>query len=267
QEPAFKASTKRYIREVVDRIYSVFTEPPLIAYIVGSELSAGSILATDAAHPDIDRYQGTFITTDTTMTATEAFLAEMADYTKSYESQSYGNTSLVSYATEVRTADILETPFLDFRCHNTYSYAVPYYRPQTTPGSHSGTLFQGYVEEIKSRHPQVPLLISESGLSVSPHAPHIGPPNYGYGGNTEAEQAAGLLQNIEDTGTTLLPTAGICVHEYLDAWWKFGLEDSYSQDPYDIEEWFGIVRLTADQDWYSTVFRSAYEVIRQAWVE
>jgi exo-beta-1,3-glucanase (GH17 family) len=267
QNTVFKEITKSYIREVVDRIYSVFNDnsPPLVAYIVGNELSETSILSTDAAHPQINNYSGNYIITDSNITATEAFLAEMADYTRTYEFETYGNISLISYANEIRTADIIETPFLDFISHNAYSYAVPYYRPNTSLGSNSGTIFQGWVEEIKSKHPNKPLLITETGLSVSPNANHVGAPNYGYGGNTELEQWTGLLQNINDINTTALPTAGVCIHEYLDAWWKFGLEDSYSQDPEDIEEWFGIVKLKNTNDWYSTEFRDSYNALKNTW--
>ena len=189
----------------------------------------------------------------------------MADYIKTYEFENYGNVSLVSYANDIRTSDIIDTPFLDFRCHNAYSYAVPYYRPNTIAGSNSGTLFQGWVEEIKLKYPNLPLLITETGLSVSPNANHAGPPNYGYGGNTTSEQTTGLLQNINDINTAALPIAGLCIHEYLDAWWKFGLEDSYSQDPNDIEEWFGIVRLAPSGNWYSTEPRDSYLAIKQIW--
>ena len=267
QNSVFKETTKSYIREVVDRIYSAFNDnsPPLVAYIVGNELSETSILSTNATHPQINNYSGNYIITDSNITATEAFLAEMADYTRTYEFETYGNISLLSYANDIRTADIIETPFLDFISHNAYSYAVPYYRPNTSLGSNSGTIFQGWVEEIKSKHPNKPLLITETGLSVSPNANHVGAPNYGYGGNTELEQTTGLLQNINDINTTALPTAGVCIHEYLDAWWKFGLEDSYSQDPDDIEEWFGIVKLINSNDLYTTEYRNSYNVIKNTW--
>ena len=267
QNTAFKETTKTYIREVVDRIYSVFTDnsPPLVAYLVGNELSETSILSTDEAHPQISSYSGNYIITDSNITATEAFLAEMADYTRTYEFETYGNITLLSYANEIRTADIIETPFLDFISHNAYSYAVPYYRPNTSLGSNSGTIFQGWVEEVKSKHPNKPLLITETGLSVSPNANHVGAPNYGYGGNTELEQTTGLLQNINDINTTALPISGVCIHEYLDAWWKFGLEDSYSQDPDDIEEWFGIVKLINSNDWYFTEFRDSYNALKNVW--
>jgi len=267
QSAEFKESTKTYIQAVIDRIYSVFNDnrPPLVAYIIGNELSESSILSTNAAHPEITNFTGNYIVTDSGITATEAFVAEMADFARTYEYETYGNQSLLSYANEIRTAEVIDIPFLDFISHNAYSYAVPYYRPGTAAGSSSGTLFQGWIEEIKAKHPNIPLLISETGLSVSPNAGQVGPPNYGYGGNTESQQAAALLQNINDVTTSTLPIAGVCIHEYLDAWWKFGLEDSYSQDPDDVEEWFGIVKINSAGDWYTTEFRPAYEAIKNIW--
>jgi hypothetical protein len=244
-DAGFKEATRAYFRSVIDRIHGVFPDgsAPLVAYLVGNEVSEGTILATNAAHPELRRYEGEHVRTDGDLNATEVFLAEMADYVKTYEQDRYGVTHLVSYANQIRTADLIDTHFLDFRSHNVYSYDIPYLRPGTAAGSVSGTLLQGWVEELKARHPDVPLLVTETGLSVSPNAPHLGPPHYGYGGNTEAEQATGLVQALEDVATAGEPLAGVVIHELLDAWWKFGLEDSYTQDPDDVEEWFGLVRL------------------------
>jgi hypothetical protein len=108
-------------------------------------------------------------------------------------------------------------------------------------------------------------LITETGLSVSPDAAHQGPPNYGYGGNTEAEQAAGIKQNLADIQSASVAIAGVTIHEYLDAWWKFGLEDSLSQDPMDVEEWFGIVRLVSNGAGYSTEERPVCNELRAIW--
>lgn len=244
-DPQFKDDTKNYVRSVIDRIHRVYADqpPPLIAYLVGNELSEATIRATNARHPEIDGYAGDYLSTGQTVNASEAFLAEMADYVKRYEHDTYGITHLVSYANDIRTADLIDTPFLDFRSHNTYSYAVPVYRPGTSGGTVSGTPLQGWVEELKSRYPELPLLITETGLSVAPDAPHVGPPHYGYGGNTLPEQATGLLEAIEAVETSRPPTAGVIIHEFLDAWWKFGLDDSYSHDPADVEEWFGVMKV------------------------
>jgi hypothetical protein len=267
QELGFKEQTKSYIREVVDRIYSVYTDnnPPLVAYLIGNELSRNSILQTNSAHPSITTFQGRFIQTSGTVNATEAFIAEMADYLKQYETTRYGRTSLVSYANDIRTADDIDVPFLDFRSHNVYSYAVPYYRPATAPGSISRTLFQGWVEELKRRYPNKPLLLTEMGLSVSPNAQHIGPPNYGYGGNTEIEQSNGLAKQLDDIESASSTIAGTCIHEFHDAWWKFGLEDSYSQDGNDVEEWFGLMKLTRSGNEYYLSPRLSYQMLSERW--
>lgn len=266
QDTAFKIQSKSYIRTVVDRVYAAYpdNDPPVVAFLVGNELSEASILSTNRAHPDITSFTGNYVIAEN-VNASEAFIAEMADYLRTYEWQRYGRTSLVSYANEIRTVDLIDTPFLDFRSQNAYSYAVPFFRPQTSPGSGSGTLFQGWIEELKYMHPGVPLLITETGLSVSPNAVRQGPPHYGYGGNTEAEQAAGILQNLADLQSASIAIAGATIHEYLDAWWKFGLEDSLSQDPDDVEEWFGIVRLMRDGAGYSTEPRPAYVEVQAIW--
>lgn len=267
QNSTFKTNTKNYIKEVVDRVYSVFNsdEIPLIAFTIGNELSKSSIYSTNTAHPDINNYSGRFIKTDSSINASEAFIAEMADFAKSYEFDTYNHSSLLTYSNDIRTFGDIEVTFLDFISHNAYSYAVPYYRPQTKKGSSSGTYFQGWIEEIKSKNPTLPLLITETGLSVSPNAANVGPPNYGYGGNTEQEQSIGILQNLTDIETSSLPIAGVCIHEYLDAWWKFGLEDSYSQDPNDIEEWFGIAKLKKSGIWYETEFRPIGNALKNYW--
>ena len=58
QNPAFKENTKTYIREVIDRIYSVFNDnsPPLVALTIGNELSESSILSNNAAYPNINNF-------------------------------------------------------------------------------------------------------------------------------------------------------------------------------------------------------------------
>jgi hypothetical protein len=77
--------------------------------------------------------------------------------------------------------------------------------------------------------------------------------------------ANGILQNIQDIQIAAWPIAGVCIHEYLDAWWKFGLEDSYTHDPNDIEEWFGIVKLKKQGNWYETEFRQSYHSLKEVW--
>lgn len=266
QSNAFKDASKNYIKTVVDRIYSAYPDnnPPIVAFLVGNELSEASILSTNQAHPDITAFYGNhFFATD--INATEAFIAEMADYLRTYELETYNKASLISYANEIRTVHLIDTPFLDFRSQNVYSYAIPYYRPDTQLGSTSGTLYQGWIEELKFMHSSLPLLITETGLSVSPNAEQNGPPNYGYGGNSEADQKSGITQNLQDINSATINIAGVTIHEYTDAWWKFSLQDSYTQDPNDIEEWFGVVRIVEENGIYTTKPRPVYYEIQSIW--
>ena len=116
-------------------------------------------------------------------------------------------------------------------------------------------------------HPDVPLLITETGLSVSPNVGRAGPPDYGYGGNTEEDQRSGIVQNLSDVRTAAINIAGVSIHEYLDAWWKFSLQDSLSQDPDDIEEWFGMMRLVDENGRYVTRPRPVYNAVQSLWLD
>ena len=267
QDEAFKKKSKDAIAAVLDRIYSVYSReapPPLLALLVGSELSAGSIEKTDRLHPEINHYEGEQVSAPKGATATECFLAEMADFAKAYELAHYGRMSLVSYANEIRTHRIIDTPFLDFRCFNAYSYAIlDYETPEA--GSKTGTIFQGWLESLKKEYPEKPLLVTETGLSVAPQAVHVGAPDYGYGGNTPAEQAVGLLQNWNDITSATPSLAGAVFHEYLDAWWKFGRKDSLEHEPGDVEEWFGLVAIEKSGNFFETHFRDSYKRLKALW--
>jgi hypothetical protein len=103
------------------------------------------------------------------------------------------------------------------------------------------------------------------GLSVSPNAQQVGPPNYGYGGNAESEQSIGLDRQLLDMETASFTIAGSCIHEFGDSWWKFGLDDSYTQDPNDIEEWFGLMKISRTGNGYSVTPRPVYQMLQGRW--
>lgn len=267
QDPSYKERCKEKIRITLKRIYSVYSRqdpPPILAYIVGSELSRSLIQTTDALHPGRKGYAGEFVSAPAGSSASESFLAEMADYLKTLESEQYGQTNLVSYANEARTYDLIDTPFLDFRSFNVYSYAILDYAAPDN-GSFTGTFFQGWIEQLKSKYPRMPLLVTETGLSVSPEGPRLGPHEYGYGGNTAEDQARGIAQNWKDVRTAKPPIAGMVVHEYLDAWWKFGKRDSLEHNSGDAEEWFGITEIEKNGSGYLTRYRPAYKKLQELW--
>jgi hypothetical protein len=154
---------------------------------------------------------------------------------------------LVSIANWVQS-DFLDTRIWDVICLNLYSYA---------PESVSHSLgFAGYAEWTKKTQAvNKPLILSETGLSVSP----TGRGAKGYGGNTVEEQRDGLLNSYSqaiDAGAT-----GVCVFEFMDEWWKNydNGEDHMTHENADPEEWFGIVYF--DDQKGVLVGRPAYDAL------
>ncbi|MBK8556749.1 MAG: hypothetical protein IPL65_13700 [Lewinellaceae bacterium] len=117
----------------------------------------------------------------------------------------------------------------DFSAYNVYIY-----NPVTVNYLHRYRDYIHYLGSLKT--PGQPLIVTEYGLSVSP----AGPGNWGYGGNTLTEQAAGdlhMYQSLVNGGA-----AGSCVFNYSDGWWKAGNEFVHDNAA---EEWFGLVGYTS----------------------
>ena len=133
--------------------------------------------------------------------------------------------------------DYINMEIFDFAAYNAYIY-----NPVTISKSHG---YAGYLHFLKqNRAIQMPLIISEYGLSVSPAPPND---DYGYGGNTLEQQTSGNLlmyRELIDAGAQ-----GNCVFQYHDGWWKGGNEDSHDPSP---EEWFGLIEFSSPGDIYGT---------------
>lgn len=150
----------------------------------------------------------------------------------------------VSFA-NTGAGDYINMNLFDFSAYNLYMY-----NPNTIKNSMG---YDGFVEYLKSRAPENPLVVTEYGLSVSPS----GPGNYGYGGNTEQEQADGdifMYRSLIDGGAQ-----GGCVFTYLDGWWKNNeiTDDADTHEP-DAEEWFGLWGIEDE-------FSDPNGTARQAW--
>ncbi len=133
--------------------------------------------------------------------------------------------------------DYINMEVFDFAAYNAYIY-----NPVTISKSHG---YGGYLKFLKqNRSIQMPLIITEYGLSVSPSPPND---DYGYGGNTLEQQTSGdlfMYRELIDAGAQ-----GNCVFQYHDGWWKGGNE--YSHDP-SPEEWFGLIEFSDLGDIYGT---------------
>ncbi len=245
QAPAFKNEIMNYIKNFIDGVHNkngVDYSDIILAYTVGNEFSKDAINYTDSHYTYIDQYIGEYITAPLGSTATECFIAEMADYIKKYEHDTYGVTHFVTYVNHPGTDTILKCGFLDFLDYNGYSNSVPDFHPGLT-GSHTNSNYQGWLEMLRSWFPNKPLLISEFGLNTAPGLPWVGPPNYGYGGNTEADQSDGIEAMWNDILTANPPLAGGIIFEYYDQWCLMynSPDDKDYHDKNDGEEWFGII--------------------------
>jgi len=149
------------------------------------------------------------------------------------------------------TGDYINMEIFDFAAYNAYIY-----NPVTISASHG---YAGYLKFLKAhRAPEMPMIISEFGLSVSPGVPQ---PGYGYGGNTLDQQVTGDLQMYREMIDAGLQ--GGCVFQYHDGWWKGG--DEFVHDPV-AEEWFGLIGFSDLSDRYGTTrpVWQAFETYNQA---
>lgn len=274
---------KNYIKSTVDQVHNrngIDYSDSILAYAIANELSEANIKSTDSKHPEITRYDGEYISAPEESTPTECFIAEMADYLKKYEHDTYGVTHLVTYSnmqpTDLykRDTPLIKCDFLDFITFNAYCFDTRIFS-ENPLGSHTSTYYQGWIEKTKARFPEKPLLISEFGLSVAPGRRKVGPPDYGYGGNTEQDQADGLASNWEDITTAKYPVAGGMIFYYQDIWWtsSWGISepietDKNTHDPNDVHEWDGIVGIegTSPQD-YTVKKRKAYYRVKEMFKE
>jgi hypothetical protein len=133
-----------------------------------------------------------------------------------------------SYSNCVHT-DFMVPAMWDFTAQNVYPYA-----PTTIEKSLG---YRGYMEWVKrALAPGKPLLVTEYGLSVSPHGD-----GRGYGGNTLDQQRDGVVRMTDDL--LAAGAAGYCTFMWLDGWWKAG--DPETHDP-GAEEWYGLLEVDSD---------------------
>ncbi|MDD5132374.1 MAG: glycoside hydrolase family 2 TIM barrel-domain containing protein [bacterium] len=131
-------------------------------------------------------------------------------------------------------SDMLSTKNWDFICINHYGYDK----------SHVVNMgYRGYLGWMKrSIANGKPLIGTEYGYSMSKR----GEGNFGYGGNTEDEQAIGI---VKDTYSMIAEKGnGACIFSFIDEWWKNneGEGDEERHEETEPEEWFGIVAMPDD---------------------
>ncbi|MFH1369096.1 MAG: hypothetical protein ABII64_08220 [Elusimicrobiota bacterium] len=269
--PGFLEKQKGFFRNYIDKLHNlngVDYSDIVISYALGNEIPEKCVKNNDKLNAGIDEYKGEYISALKGSTPTECFLAQLGDYVKIYEKETYGVTHLITYSNMQPTEPLLRTDFLDYISFNAYSYSVwCWYRGEK--GSVTGSDYQGFIEWLRAKFPDKPLVFSEFGISTAPGIKREGPPNYSYGGCTEDDQADGFSRMWRDMMTANRPVAGAIVFQYHD-FWGHGWSDEPKEidkkyhDEKDAEEWFGIVGIygTSPQD-YKVVKKKAFFTLQK----
>ena len=133
----------------------------------------------------------------------------------------------------------------DVVCFNVYNY---------DPALAADIGYADFIKNLRNLHAkEKPFLVTEFGLSVSPE----GPGKKGYGGNTQEEQAAGVIEDLR--GIVQAGAIGGCVFEWNDEWWKGGNAATHDTHP---EEWFGLVGIESKDNPVGTP-RKAYYALKE----
>lgn len=267
QNPAFKDHVRNHIKATIDRLHTGFSEDysgQVIYLNLGNEFSETAVNNTNNMYNDMTPYSGTHVSAPSGANPTESFLAEMADYAKGYEQNTYGVTHPVTHTTwPVVSPSSVDTGFLDIVSYNLYSY-WPLFVAEHAPGSVTGTAYQGALEELAGNAADRPFVVSEFGRSTAPESDHDG-------AGSEDAQADELLGRWRDIAMGPANVVGGLIFELVDQWHKNDFEHAgdadsrLTHDSGDAEEWFGVIELSGDRD--APVFKEkhAFSAIKAEW--
>jgi len=210
-----------------------FSDP---AFVSAAQTTVNNVLSYSKNHDNIIAY---LIMNEP---LPETIAAAGYDATVSLWSQLMSQIHLAHPGRPVSIANTSNGTYINPAVFDFSAYNVYIYNPVTVNYLYGFRDFVRYLRELNTPHH--PLVLTEYGLSVSPS----GPGNWGYGGNTLAEQQQGIIEMygaLVDGGA-----AGSFVFNYSDGWWKSGNEFVHDDAA---EEWFGLVEYSNLADQYGHV--------------
>jgi hypothetical protein len=194
------------------------------------------------------------------ISALETFLSAMRNHVKARMAQPARDaySDWVTWASwpmsdplrTFRRGNPILVPSLDYVSFNAYSYDPERMRDhQAGPGT--GTPFAGYLAALKSRFPNTPLVLTETGLpdsltAVGEDQSRLPPlyPSYRRGALSAAQVAEGLADRYWDARLSGA-VAGFQVFQWADGWYKAGDPSTQADHP---EESFGLCRFVTSPD-------------------
>ncbi len=265
-DPSYRDEYKLEIKLVIDALhgnadiparlyraygnYTADVTPYLLGIMIGRELEPDEVKATDEANPELEPYQGSYISNLDGASPTEAWLAEMCDYTAAYSDNQYGMqypVGFVSWPTldplthptewdaegnpgyndrEVVDPNIFNVGHKNhagfFGAYHIYPNYPDFMNNEPAFAEYSDDKgvfrYKGYLDHFMAIHPSYPALVAEFGISTSLNTSHFNPEGLHHGGLSEKEQGdmvVRMMRSIIEEGY-----AGGLIFEWSDEWAK-----------------------------------------------
>jgi hypothetical protein len=256
----------------------------LLGYSIGVEWDPSAVRSTDRKNKGRAPYRGRYITTRSSPTPMESWLASMLDHTASREAARGWSRPLTF--TNWITLDPLDHPYeplpqedlvsVDathieatgawpggfFASYHAYPYypdfmrLTPEYQSYKRPRDGVADAYSGYLNDLAAYHGDQAVMITEFGVPSSLGVAHFGPNGRDQGNHSEQEALAmdaDMLRNIDEEGY-----AGGIVFQWVDEWFKFTWNTVDLELPSDRrqlwrndltnEEFFGVVAAEPGHD-------------------
>ena len=225
-------------------MYTADISPYVIGWILGVEWDPHVVLATNEAYKGMADFSGQYVYTKQAEPF-EIWLAEMMEYTITYEAEQYSCQRPMSFTNWV-TTDLLEHPaepseeedlvsinpnliyardtfepgmFASYHIYPYYPDFLNFEERYIEYVDHRGQKnnYAGYLQHMKEEH-RMPLLVAEFGIPSSRGNTHNNIYGWNQGGHTEEEQGRIVARLFEDIVEEKM--AGGLVFAWHDEWFK-----------------------------------------------
>lgn len=246
QENVGAVHGNRFIPPRVGKAHGTFTTDVSawnIGYIIGREIYPEEVLNTNASFPADTVYEGTYLSLRGGAPA-ETWVTAQMDFLLQYEMNNFGTQRPIScsswptldpirHPSEVNSledsaqidlsrVDVSQAPAGLFVSYHAYPYYPDFMSKdpayQSAYDAYGQNSYLGYLRDLKSHYPALPLVIAEYGVPSSWGIAHFAQSGMHHGGLNELDQGKlnlRLFENILETGC-----AGGLHFAWMDEWFK-----------------------------------------------